>query len=172
MIGTGVRIGEALAVEWADVDLDACTADISHTLFRLTGVGLVRKTTTEKATGDRLLRLPRFVVETLRLRNPDGAATGPVFPDSLGGWRDPSNTRRALRDARGSEGFAWVTSHVFRKTCATALDESGQSSRAVADQLGHAQVSMTQNHYMGRRVVNPAAADALDAWHERGLSHG
>ena len=86
---------------------------------------------------------------------------------------DPSNTRRALRNARGSEGFAWVTSHVFRKTCATVLDTAGQSPRAVADQLGHAQVSMTQNIYFGRRIANPSAASALDAWHNlEDESHG
>ncbi|MFR9730392.1 tyrosine-type recombinase/integrase [Saccharopolyspora sp. MS10] len=62
---------------------------------------------------------------------------GPIFPDSIGGLRDPSNTLRDLRDARGSEGFAWVTSHVFRKTAATILDEAGLTPRLVADQLGH-----------------------------------
>jgi integrase len=61
---------------------------------------------------------------------------------------------------------------VFRETWATILDAAGQSSRAVADQLGHAQVSMTQNFSFGRRIVNPAAADALDAWHEESEIHG
>jgi len=28
----------------------------------------------------------------------------PVFPDTEGGWRDPSNTARDLRNAPGSEG--------------------------------------------------------------------
>ena len=135
-------------------------------LIRLTGVGLIRKST-KTETGERILTLPRFVITTLRARDPDGDALGPVFPDTLGGWRDPSNTRRALRDARGSEGFAWVTSHVFRRTCATILDQSGQSSRSNADQLGHAQVSMTQNFYLGRRIANPSAAAALDAWHDQ-----
>jgi hypothetical protein len=37
---------------------------------------------------------------------------------------------------------------------------------------GHAQVSMTQTYYVGRRMVNPAAADALDAWHEENETHG
>jgi integrase len=172
MLATGVRIGEALAVAWPDVNLEAGIVDVSRTLIRLTGVGLVRKSTKTKA-GERRLILPRFAVEMLHARNPDGDAMGPVFHDTLGGWRDPSNTRRALRDARGSEGFAWVTSHVFRKTCATVLDGAGQSPRAIADQLGHAQVSMTQNFYYGRRIANPGVADALDAWH--GLedeSHG
>jgi len=166
MIGTGVRVGEALALAWSEVDLDAGTVDVSHTLIRLTGVGLVRKTT-KTETGERLLILPNFVITMLRRRNPHGDATGPMFPDTLGGWRDPSNTNRALREARGSDGFAWVTSHVFRKTCATILDSAGQTPRAVADQLGHAHVSMTQNHYLGRRIANPGAAAALDhAWRD------
>jgi integrase len=171
MLGTGVRIGEALAVDWADVDLVGATVTVEHTLIRLTRIGLVRKSTKSEA-GERVLRLPRFLVVMLRERNLVGRIDGPVFPDSLGGWRDPSNTSRNLREARGSEGFAWVTSHVFRKTCATILDTAGQTPRAVADQLGHAQVSMTQNYYFGRRIVNPAAAAALDAWHEENENHG
>jgi hypothetical protein len=31
---------------------------------------------------------------------------------------------------------------------------------------------MTQNYYFGRRIVNPADADALDAWHEETENHG
>jgi len=81
-----------------------------------------------------------------------------VFPDALGGWRDPSNTSRDLRTARGTAGFTWVTSHVFRKTCATIL-----SARTIADQLGHARPSMAQDVYMGRKVINPQTAAALDA---------
>jgi integrase len=89
-------------------------------------------------------------------------SASPAFPDSLGGLRDPSNTRRSLRDARGSAGFAWVTSHAFRKTAATVLDEAGLSARVIADQLGHARPSMTQDRYMGRGSVTPATAAALE----------
>ncbi len=39
--------------------------------------------------------------------------------------------------------WSWVTSHVFRKTVATRLDEAGFTPRQVADQLGHANPSMT-----------------------------
>jgi integrase len=86
----------------------------------------------------------------------------PVFPDALGGFRDPSNTRRALRDARGSDGFTWVTSHVFRKTAATILDDAGLSGRQVADQLGQARPSMAQDVYLGRKMRNVAARQALE----------
>lgn len=43
------------------------------------------------------------------------------------------------------------------------LDQQGLSARTIADQLGHARISMTQDVYMGRRVVDQAAATALEA---------
>jgi integrase len=58
-----------------------------------------------------------------------------------------------------------VTSHVFRKTAATELDRAGLSARQIADQLGHAKVSMTQDRYLGRRATSREAAEALDRAH-------
>src|SRR3712207_4597897 len=40
MLGTGVRIGEACALRWSAVDLDAATARIGATLIRVPGSGL------------------------------------------------------------------------------------------------------------------------------------
>ncbi len=65
-----------------------------------------------------------------------------------------------LRCDRGP--WSWVTSHVFRKTVATRLDEAGFTPRQVADQLGHANPSMTLDVYFGRNVVSAAAAKVLD----------
>jgi integrase len=102
-------------------------------------------------------------IDTVQARMAEaGDPEEPVFPDSLGGLRDPSNTRRVLRETRGSEGFAWVTSHVFRKTAATILDEAGLTARLIADQLGHSRPSMTQDVYMGRTAVSRQAAEALE----------
>lgn len=169
MLATGVRIGEALAVSWEEVDLAAGTVAIDHTLVRIKGVGLIRKGTKSSA-GDRTLCLPAFALTMLRRRKLAADGRDPLFPDSAGGWRDPSNTSRDLRNARGSEEFAWVTSHVFRKTAATELDRAGLSARQIADQLGHAKVSMTQDRYLGRRAVGNDAADALDRAHRESVS--
>lgn len=70
--------------------------------------------------------------------------------------------RRDIRRARGADALAWLTFHAFRKTTATVLDAAGHSARQVADQLGQARVSITQDNYMGRRVRNPHAAEAID----------
>ena len=87
----------------------------------------------------------------------------PLFPDVIGGFRDPANMRREFREARGKEALAWITSHSFRKTAATILDEAALSARLVADQLGHSRPAMTQDVYMGRRAVDSQAAAALEA---------
>lgn len=52
--------------------------------------------------------------------------------------------------------------HTYRKTVATVLDGQGLSARTIADQLGHARISMTQDIYMGRRTVDESAAVALE----------
>jgi integrase len=51
---------------------------------------------------------------------------------------------------------------VFRKTCAMILDQSELSARQIADQLGHAKVSMTQDNYLGRRLTDRRTTEVLD----------
>ena len=162
MAGTGVRIGEALAVLWDQVDFDAGCVEVTHTLVPVRGQGLLRKKAKSRA-GERVLALPSSVVAMLRARFMVGVKLDqPVFPNTLGDFRDPSNTRRCIRAVRGDGSLSWVTSHNFRKTVATVLDEAGHTGRQVADQVGHSKVSMTQDVYMGRKVANPEAAKDLE----------
>jgi integrase len=92
-------------------------------------------------------------------------------------WTGVPGLRRRLAGVEHQPGsqerprpgdFAWVTSHVFRKTAATELDRAGLSARQIADQLGHSKVSMTQDRYLGRRTAGKEAADALDRAHREG----
>lgn len=72
-------------------------------------------------------------------------------------------TEASGRRIRCAEGpWSWITSHTFRKTVATRLDEAGLTPRQVADQLGHANPSMTLDVYFGRQVVSAEAARVLD----------
>lgn len=162
LLATGVRIGEAIAVDWSSIDLDRATVEIDYKVMQVKGQGLLRVRRTKSDAGHRTLPLPVFAVRMLERRMAASGGTGPLFPDSRGGWRDPNNLSRELREARGSGEFSWVTSHVFRKTCATLLDEGELSARQIADQLGHAKVSMTQDNYLGRRLTNRRTAETLD----------
>jgi integrase len=165
LMATGLRIGEACGLAWGAVDLEAGTVDVRTAVVRVKGQGLVIKGT-KSDTGARTLVLPQWCVAMLRDRATRMDSLGssvPVFPAALGGWRDPSNTQADLRDAFTAAGFSWVTSHVFRKTVATLMDQAGLSSRAAADQLGHANTSMTTDVYFGRKVSTTGAATILEA---------
>jgi integrase len=161
-LATGARIGEVMALSWDDVDLEQGTVAIRHHLVRLKGRGLYRQPGAKSEAGDRVLRLPSWGTDMLLRRRVDNAGAYPVFPDVLGGWRDPNLVMRWLRWSRELAGFGWVTSHVFRQTVITELDAAGLSTREVADQAGHSRVAQTQG-YMARGVASDAAAAALEA---------
>ena len=58
-------------------------------------------------------------------------------------------------------GDGWVTSHVFRKTVATVLDEANLPTTAIADQLGNSP-QVIECHYRRKRVANEATAEVLE----------
>jgi integrase len=160
LLATGLRVGEALAVTWDAVDLSAGTVEVRGTVIRVKGQGLMIKPAPKTRAGFRTLMLPSWAVEMLRLR-PPGKPDQTVFC-SAGGLRDRDNALSDLREALNAAGFDWVTSHTFRRTVATLMDQSGLSARAAADQLGHSHPSLTQDVYYGRRIASTGAAEVLE----------
>ncbi|SDH31770.1 tyrosine-type recombinase/integrase [Pseudonocardia oroxyli] len=183
MLGTGVRIGEALAVRWCDVDLDGVPVvegeeiravpivAITGNVVRHRGQGLHRHSG-KTASSLRIVPLPQFVVEMLKQRSVDGPEV-PVFPaagrNGLS-WKDPNNMSTYIRDARQAAGMTWpVTSHTFRKTAATIWHDSGMlTDRQKADLTGHAKISTLTDIYVARGELHAAGAAVMDAaWLDR-----
>lgn len=163
MLATGLRIGEVLAVVWSEVNLLHGTVEVTSTLLRVTGRGLIRKPTKTDA-GQRVLVLPTWCVAMLRRRASVGVGPEePVFGTIDGGFREPRTVSRWLFQVREASGMEWVTTHTWRKTTASVLDGSGITARMIADQLGHSRVSMTQDVYLGRGAVDPRVVQALEA---------
>ncbi|WP_162253930.1 site-specific integrase [Phycicoccus sp. Soil748] len=163
MLATGLRIGEVLAVVWSEVNLLHGTVEVTSTLLRVTGRGLIRKPTKTDA-GQRVLVLPTWCVAMLRRRAAIGVGPEePVFGTVDGGFREPRTVSRWLFQIREASGMDWVTTHTWRKTTASVLDGSGITARMIADQLGHSRVSMTQDVYLGRGAVDPRVVQALEA---------
>jgi integrase len=52
-----------------------------------------------------------------------------IFASSSGTLRDPENFSAAWRAVRDELGMPDVTSHSFRKTVATLIDDAGLSAR-------------------------------------------
>lgn len=165
LVATGLRRGELLALRWSDFDETAGTLTVSGKVVRVTGEGLRRMDGAKTDAGRRTIALPRFAIDALKARRGLpylGEHPVIMFPSTAGTWRDPNNLGRDWRKVREDLGVPDVTTHSFRKTVATLVDDSGLSARVGADHLGHANVSMTQDVYMSRGKVHQSVADVLD----------
>jgi integrase len=170
LMATGLRIGEAIAITWDALDLDAGTVEVRATVIRVAGQGLVLKPKPKTKAGWRTLLLPTWCVLMLHTRDPaahepggGASGSGMVFPSPKGHLRDPKNTNRDLRRVYDTAGLPQITSHTFRRSVATAMDHAGLTARMAADQLGHQKISMTTDTYYARRTPDTGAATLLQA---------
>jgi integrase len=162
LMASGLRLGEAMALRWADIDLNGGTLEVVGTALRIRGKGVVIKPSAKSTAGQRILELPSWAVDMLRHRHEEKLGDL-VFPaPRSGSVRDRSNTSRALRKAFARVGYPGLTSHIFRGSVATMMSDAGLSSRAAADQLGHQKVSLTTDVYFGRKKRVTGAAQVLE----------
>lgn len=164
LIATGLRRSELLGMRWVDFDGDARTLAVTGKVVRVAGDGLKRVDETKSAAGRRTVPLPLLAVAMLTARRllPFLGEADVIFPSTAGTLRDPNNFGKEWRTVRDELGVAEVTTHSFRKTVATLIDDDGLSARIGADHLGHSHVSMTQDRYMTRGRIHAQVADLLD----------
>jgi integrase len=157
LIATGLRRCELLGLRWIDFDETAGTLAVSAKVVRITGKGLIRMDETKTAAGRRTIALPSFAIAVLRQRcslHYLGRHPVIMFPSTAATWHNPNNFGSEWRSVREDLAVPDVTTHSFRKTLATLIDEGGLSARVGADHLGHSEVSMTQDVYMTRGKVH------------------
>lgn len=150
MIGTGLRIGEVLALRPADLNLDAEVPGliVTGTLIEVAGAGGVQRQPFPKSQESvRKITLPAFVVRALRRQMELNGSPDLVFTSGTGRCISPGNIRRAWREARHGSDLEWVTPHTLRRSVATIL-EGSVNIDAAAQQLGHADSRVTEAHYI------------------------
>jgi integrase len=165
---TGMRVGEALGLQWPDVNLRDREIRISRTMrTRQTGSpksGLSRTVDVSQELAQALRRLQvQRTAETLQR----GGAVGPawVFCAADGrAWRHEWVERSFKRAAKAAGLPASLSPHALRHTYASLLLQQGESPVYVQRQLGHASITITVDLYgswlpMGSK----AAVDRLDA---------
>jgi integrase len=91
-----------------------------------------------------------------------GPGVETVFPDSLGGWRDPSNVRGVWREVRDELEMDGFVSHILRKTEASFLPNSNVAARKISDQLGKANIRMTPDLLPGSQATDRQTAEVLE----------
>lgn len=160
-LGTGIRLGEARALLWPDVDLANLTITVSKSLDHKTST--VGPTKSGKT---RTVDLPAELVPVLtahRARQPPREQR--VCTSAATGRRPTAGAiHKWLALLTAAAGVTQHSPHSTRHSYATLALEAGVPLKEVSEQLGHADVAITARIYShSLNVRRRQSADALGA---------
>jgi integrase len=135
---SGMRVGEACALQWQDFDWAKQRVSIERNLALLPNNGSYVKAPKTEA-GMRVVALPPDTVA--RLREVEGKATDTVFPSPY-----PRFWTRTITRALAAAGMGQFSTHDLRHAHATFLLRHA-NPKAVSKRLGHSDVKITLNTY-------------------------
>lgn len=164
-LGTGLRLGEVIALKWSDIDFNSNNIKISRTFKRVAKLGVVDGAKTEiieqppkTKAGARTIPIPSSLVNDLKthrkrqlqekLRAGDAYKdTDLVFPNELGYPLDSRNLGRSFKRVLARINIPCKKFHSLRHTFATRLFEKGVPLKTVQKLLGHSKLEITANIY-------------------------
>lgn len=154
---TGLRISEALALRWSDIDGDKVTIDKQTRRDNNNNVIL---TTLKNASSYRSIKIDQDLVRELKKfklkqnelilgnkrfgKNEDSI----IFQNYHGHYLTPSIVREMIQKYCKKAGVEYKGTHVFRHTHAVLLLESGASLKYVSNRLGHKTIKTTADTYL------------------------
>ncbi|KKF47430.1 integrase/recombinase [Streptococcus satellite phage Javan632] len=151
LLASGCRIGEALALEWSDIDLDNGTISISKTLNRY------QETNTPKSkAGLRDIEIDKATVLLLKqYKNRQqvqswqlGRSEDIVFTPFSTKYAYACRLRKRLQKHFKAAKVPDISFHGFRHTHATIMLYAGIEAKDLQYRLGHSNISMTLNTYV------------------------
>jgi integrase len=155
---SGCRLGELLALQWGDADLEQGTITIRRTLERVDGTTPVYgepKTNRSRRT----VALPTVAMDGLRrwrarqneerlAVGADFAGYGLVFSTELGTPLSGRNAHRLFKLALARAGLpSTVRVHDLRHFAATLMLSAGVHPKIASERLGHSTVGITLDLY-------------------------
>lgn len=151
LLASGCRIGEALALEWSDIDLKKGIISISKTLNRYQETNTpkskagLREIDIDKATVSLLKQYKkRQQVQSWQL----GRSEGIVFTPFTTKYAYACLLRKRLQSHFKAAGVPDISFHGFRHTHATIMLYAGIEAKDLQYRLGHSNISMTLNTYV------------------------
>lgn len=181
-LALGLRRGEAMALRWEDIDLEAGTLTVRHTLHNLKrseggGWALAEP---KSRNSRRTLGLPVFAVTALKdhrkrqleeklLAGPDWQEHGFVFTTPAGTPVDGSNMYKRFKALLEANDLPDIRFHDLRHTAGTILCIQGVHPRVAMETLGHSQIGLTMNLYTHvASELQREAADKINELFSRG----
>lgn len=156
LLGTGLRIGELLALEWNDIDFNRGAISVRRTLSRTKSGLKLELPKTEKSKASipvpetvlLALQEHRKVQKVIIMANRGQYKNAAlVFPTDVGTYMIPRNFQRHYYSLLKKAGISHVKLHALRHTFATRLLEQGENLRVVQELLRHTDIRTTANLY-------------------------
>ena len=173
LLSSGLRISEALALRWTDIDLDGeiPAARIMRSLRTTEGKAFFKETKTTNS--QRSIELSEATVEVLqRQRTTVEAASiiregwsdnGLIFPSSVGTPQDANNIRKIWNRLLKGSQLEGIGFHTLRHSHISLALMKGENIFAVSRRAGHSDAAFTMNRY-GHRALDDqsVAAHVMD----------
>jgi integrase len=157
LVTSGVRLGEALALGWADIDFVEGCASIRRALQRQRGMGLAF-VEPKSSRGRRTVPLPQETLAVLAAHRHDldqerhragdqWQENDLVFPSPVGRPRDMAYLSFTFHRGLKRAGLPRLRIHDLRHTAATHLLNKHVHPKVVQDLLGHSTIAVTLDTY-------------------------
>ena len=148
MIETGMRVGEALALRWRDVQIFNKRLYVNATVIRLANKNASRIQDSPKSKSSRrvipLTNLAIKILEHQKMVSPGNF----VFSDQNGNNLSYEALRYQVQKLASEAGVSYMGMHVFRHTFATNCYYKGVDVKILSRLLGHSNPSVTLNVYI------------------------
>ena len=156
-LSTGMRLGELMAVRWADVDLELGSLYVRGTLIRTSGNVHIAEPKTARSR--RRIELTALAVDAIRrhrvgqneerLRLGDAWANKDLaFCNEVGDFLSETHLRRkSFAPLLRRAGLPHMRFHDLRHTAATLLLARGVHPKIVSEMLGHSSIAITLDLY-------------------------
>jgi len=156
LLFTGMRSGEALGLQWEDIDFERRLIRIRHNLTDIGGTHFL--TTPKTKSSKRTIFMNETLFNLLKEHRAkqheiifalgkEFAHPEMVFTSDLGNYKDRSALNTSFRRFLKGTDFEFMTLHCLRHSNATLLLNSGVDIKVVSEHLGHSDVGTTANIY-------------------------
>ena len=156
LLYTGLRIGEALALTWEDVDIQNKTIKVNKNLKQVKNrdddqsvYKIIIQNSTKTNSGTRIIPLNNKSIEALKQIKKITGQYKYVFSTETGNNVSARTCDRMFRKIQENCGFKEIYGvHALRHTFASLLFKKGVDVKTVSEILGHKDVSVTYNTYI------------------------
>lgn len=144
-LGSGLRRGELLALNWGDIDLTAGTVTVNKSVIVVDNKE--RISTPKTASSTRVVTLPPAIIAEATKRRGNLDDENAVFVSSQKCRMALSTASDRIKEMLIEAGLPDQTLHSLRHTHASQLVSSGCPLPAIAQRMGHANVATTMSVY-------------------------